>query len=149
MRRPRARAARRPRQRPGADGFTSTFPASSITLVEIPADGGPAAPACAAGYSVQSQWGTGFTAQVTVTNTGTSAIEGWTLGFAFTAGQRVAQGWNAAWSQSGPDVTARNLDWNRTIRPGGSVTIGFNGSSGGANPPPGAFRVNGAACATR
>ncbi|NDU74541.1 hypothetical protein GWI34_18165 [Actinomadura sp. DSM 109109] len=133
----------------GAAGFTTTFPASSITLVEIPAGGGPSAAACEAQYTVRSQWGTGFTAQVTVANTGTSPIDGWTLGFAFTAGQRVTQGWNAAWSQNGPDVTARDLGWNRTIRPGGSVAVGFNASSGAANPPPRAFTVNGAACAAR
>ncbi|WP_149263677.1 glycoside hydrolase family 44 protein [Actinomadura sp. K4S16] len=133
----------------GADGFTSTFPASSITLVEIPADDGPAASACEVGYTVQSQWGSGFTAQVTVANTGASPVSGWTLGFSFTADQRVTQGWNAAWAQKGPDVTARNLDWNRTIRPGDSVTIGFNGSSAGTNPPPTAFTLNGAPCTRR
>lgn len=129
-----------------SDGFTETFPASSITLVEVPADDGPAASACEVDYSVQSEWGTGFTAQVTVTNTGDSPISGWALEFAFTAGQRVAHGWNASWTQDGGDVTARNLAWNSTIPPGGSVTVGFNGSSADANPPPAAFKVNGATC---
>jgi hypothetical protein len=132
----------------GADGFTSTFPASSITLVEIPADGGPAASACEVGYHVVSQWGSGFTAQVTVANTGTSPVSGWTLGFSFAAGQRVTQGWSATWAQEGADVTARNLSWNAGIPPGGSVTIGFNGSSGGTNPAPAAFTLNGAPCKT-
>ncbi|MEU8797620.1 glycoside hydrolase family 44 protein [Spirillospora sp. NPDC048819] len=130
----------------GSAGFTETFPASSVTLVEVPADDGPAASACKVDYSVQSEWGTGFTAQVTVTNTGTSPLSGWALEFAFPAGQRVAHGWNASWTQDGENVTARNLDWNRTITPGGSVTIGFNGSVADANPPPSTFKVNGAAC---
>ncbi|NKZ06934.1 glycoside hydrolase family 44 protein [Actinomadura latina] len=132
----------------GPDGFTSTFPASSITLVEIPADDGPAAPVCKVGYTVQSQWGSGFTAQVTVANTGTSPVSGWTLGFAFAADQRVTHGWSAAWAQDGAHVTARNLDWNRALPPGGSITIGFNGSSGGTNPSPSAFTLNGAPCKT-
>lgn len=130
----------------GPDGFTSTFPASSITLVEIPADDGPPASACKVGYKVLSQWGSGFTAEVTVANTGTSPVSGWTLGFAFAAGQRVTQGWSAAWAQDGADVTARNLSWNGTVQPGRSVVIGFNGSSGGANPPPASFTLNGTPC---
>lgn len=132
----------------GSDGFTSTFPASSITLVEVPADDGPAASACTVGYKVLSQWGSGFTAEVTVTNTGTSPVSGWTLGFAFAADQRVAQGWSATWAQDGANVTARNLSWNATIRPGGKVQIGFNGSSAAANPPPPAFTLNKTPCKT-
>ncbi|MFE9102089.1 glycoside hydrolase family 44 protein [Actinomadura geliboluensis] len=130
----------------GPDGFTSTFPASSITLVEIPADDGPPASACKVGYKVLGQWGSGFTAEVTVANTGTSPVSGWTLGFAFAAGQRVTQGWSAAWAQDGADVTARNLSWNGTVQPGRSVVIGFNGSSGGTNPPPASFTLNGTPC---
>jgi hypothetical protein len=132
----------------GSDGFTSTFPASSITLVEIPADDGPAASACKVGYKVQSQWGSGFTAQVTVTNTGTTPVSGWTLGFAFAADQRVTHGWNATWTQDGTNVTARSLPWNNTIPPGASATIGFNGSSGATNPPPSTFTLNNKPCTT-
>lgn len=132
----------------GSDGFTSTFPASSITLVEIPADDGPAASACTVDYKVLSQWGSGFTAQVTVANTGTSPVSGWTLGFAFAADQRVTNGWSAAWAQDGADVTARNLSWNAAIPPGGRVQIGFNGASTGTNPAPSAFTLNGTPCKT-
>ncbi|WP_203597230.1 glycoside hydrolase family 44 protein [Actinomadura bangladeshensis] len=132
----------------GSDGFTSTFPASSITLVEIPADDGPAASACTVDYKVLSQWGSGFTAQVTVANTGTSPVSGWTLGFAFAADQRVTNGWSAAWAQDGADVTARNLSWNAAIPPGGRVQIGFNGASTRTNPAPSAFTLNGTPCKT-
>ncbi|CNF67027.1 chitinase/cellulase [Mycobacterium tuberculosis] len=139
---------RSPDVKVGPDGFTSTFPASSITLVEVPADDGPAAPACTVGYKVLSQWGSGFTAEVTVTNTGTSPVSGWTLGFAFAADQRVTQGWSAAWAQDGADVTARNLPWNAAIPPGASVKIGFNGSTNATNPPPTTFTLNGTPCTT-
>jgi len=105
---------------------------------------------CAVAYSV-SDWGngSGFTGNVTITNNSTSAVSGWTLRFTFpTAGQRVNQGWSANWTQAtgSADVTATNLDWNATIQPGASVSIGFNGSYNGSNPKPAAFTLNGNPC---
>ncbi|WP_345155333.1 cellulose-binding domain-containing protein, partial [Nonomuraea rubra] len=91
---------------------------------------------CRVTYST-SDWDTGFTAAVGITNTGTTPINGWTLRFSFTAGQRVTPpGWSAAWTQSGADVTATHLDWSRTINPGQTITMGFNGSHTAATPVP-------------
>ncbi|MDL4814268.1 endo-1,4-beta-xylanase [Actinomadura opuntiae] len=106
----------------------------------------PPAAACKVAYAVTSQWNAGFTAAVTITNSGTTPINGWTLGFSFAGDQKVTQGWNAAWSQSGRDVTARNASWNAGIAPGTSLSIGFNGSYTGANTAPAQFTLNGAAC---
>ncbi|MDX5459533.1 cellulose binding domain-containing protein [Micromonospora tulbaghiae] len=56
----------------------------------------PAAPTggCSAGYAA-STWPGGFTATVTVKNTGTTAIDGSKLAFDFPAsGQKVGQGWS-------------------------------------------------------
>ncbi|WP_143737710.1 cellulose binding domain-containing protein, partial [Microbispora sp. GKU 823] len=39
-----------------------------------------------------------------------------------------------------------NLDWNKTITPGQSIQIGFNGTYTGANPKPTAFTLNGTTC---
>ncbi|MDI1465349.1 fibronectin type III domain-containing protein [Catellatospora sp. KI3] len=105
---------------------------------------------CAVGYTV-ADWGngSGFTATVTVTNTGSTALSGWTLRFSFPSSQRVVQGWNANWTQppGSPDVTATNLGWNATLQPGASFSIGFSGSYSGANPRPTAFTINAGACA--
>lgn len=107
---------------------------------------------CGVTYSV-SDWGnnSGFTGSVTITNTGTSAISGWTLRFSFPAGQRVVQGWGATWSQppGSAEVTATNLSWNSTIPPGASIGIGFSGSHTGTNPAPEAFTLNGNPCTIR
>ena len=53
-----------------------------------------------------------------VTNTGTSALSAWSLGFSFANGQKVTQGWSADWSQSGTAVTAKNAAWNGTLGAG-------------------------------
>jgi endoglucanase len=107
----------------------------------------PATPAggCVVTYAANT-WNGGFTAAVTVKNTGTTAWTGWKLGFAFPAGQKVTQGWSATWAQSGADVTATALSWNASVAPGQSVAIGFNGSHTGSNLDPRSFAVDGQTC---
>lgn len=106
------------------------------------------ASACKVSYSVQAQWPGGFTNNTTITNTGTSAINGWTLKFTFPGTQSVSQGWNGAFSQQGEQVTVTNLSYNGSISPGGSTSFGFNGSWSGSNPNPTSFTLNGATCST-
>jgi hypothetical protein len=102
---------------------------------------------CDVAYST-NDWNGGFNATVKITNTGNATISGWVLRFAFPAAQRLTNGWNATWSQpeGSAQVSATNLNWNATIAPGASVSIGFNGASGAVNPEPTAFTVNGNAC---
>ena len=91
-------------------------------------------------------WNTGVSANVRVKNTGSTALNGWTLEFTFPSGQHLDQGWSAEWSQSGAKVTAKNAAWNGSIAPGGTVDIGFNASHNGTNTAPTAFTLNGASC---
>jgi glucuronoarabinoxylan endo-1,4-beta-xylanase len=101
---------------------------------------------CKISYAIQSQWAGGFTNSTTITDTGSTAINGWTLKFAFPNGQQVTQGWNGAFAQQGSQVTIQNLSYNGAISPGGSTSFGFNGSWVGSNPNPTAFTLNGVAC---
>ena len=105
-----------------------------------------AAVACSVTYSVTSQWPDGFQADVKVTNTG-DAWNGWSLAFAFPAGQQLTQGWNATWNQAGTNVTATAASWNAALPTGGSVGAGFIASWSGANTAPTSFAVNGVTCA--
>jgi endoglucanase len=107
----------------------------------------PASGSCQVTYTIHGSWPGGFTTQVTIRNTGTAPIDGWTLRWAFVGAQRVTNSWSNVLSQDGATVTASNQSWNRRIVPGQSVTFGFNGASTLANPTPGLFTVNGAACA--
>jgi hypothetical protein len=109
--------------------------------------GGTGGSACKVTYATQT-WTGGFTANVTIANTGTTAISGWTLGFTFPSGQQVSQGWGATWAQSGATVSAVNADYNRTIAPGSSVGGGFNGTFSGSNPAVTSFTLNDVACTT-
>ncbi|TDC60722.1 glycosyl hydrolase family 5 [Micromonospora sp. KC207] len=107
------------------------------------------APTCSVSYDNYGTWhgGNGFTAQVTIRNTGTVAVNGWTARFAFTGDQKVREAWMAKVTQSGATVTAKNESYNARIGPGGSTSFGFNATTaGGANPAPGLVTVNGSAC---
>jgi xyloglucan-specific endo-beta-1,4-glucanase len=101
---------------------------------------------CAVTYTVAGQWNSGFTGDVKIRNVGSSAVNGWTLGFAFPSGQRLASGWNGTWTQTGTNVTVTDAGWNKSIASGSTVTLGFNGSWGGSNGVPGAFALNGVTC---
>lgn len=101
---------------------------------------------CQVTYSRSSEWPGGFTANVTITNTGSSAINGWTLAFAFPGDQKIINAWNATIAQSGPSVTATNAGYNATIAPAGSASFGFQGTWTADDASPATFTVNGAAC---
>ncbi|QUF04635.1 PHB depolymerase family esterase [Actinosynnema pretiosum subsp. pretiosum] len=103
--------------------------------------------ACRVGYSVNA-WNTGLTASITITNTGSGAVDGWTLAFTLPSGQRVTSGWNATFTSSGSAVTATNASYNGALAPGASTTLGLQATHTGDSGKPNAFTLNGAACTT-
>jgi len=106
----------------------------------------PGGSGCRVDYTANS-WPGGFTAEVRVTNTGSSTINGWTLSYNLPGGQQITNSWNATVSQSGSAVTARNVDWNGTIPPGGTVSFGYQGTLSGSYSSPTSFTLNGTSCA--
>ncbi|MEU8605407.1 glycoside hydrolase family 6 protein [Streptomyces parvulus] len=119
--------------------------ASGTALAAHSASAGAAAPACTVDYKVQNDWGSGFTAAVTVTNNG-AATSAWSLGWTYAGSQKVTNGWNAKVSQSGAAVTAANESYNGTLSTGGSASFGFQATYSGTNAVPAAFTLNGVTC---
>ncbi|MFI0796667.1 PHB depolymerase family esterase [Micromonospora rubida] len=105
----------------------------------------PPGGACRIGYAVNA-WNSGLTAAVTITNTGSAAVNGWTLAFTLPGGQAITNGWNASYSPSSGAVTARNVSYNAAIAPNASVDIGFQATHTGNTGKPTSFTLNGAAC---
>ncbi|MGW4875927.1 cellulase family glycosylhydrolase [Streptomyces sp. NPDC004262] len=97
--------------------------------------GGGTGASCAASYTVSSDWGSGFNADVKVTNTGTAAIGSWTVTWTWSGSQQVTNMWNATYTQSGQKVTAVNAAHNGSVPAGGSVSFGFGGAPGGSGAP--------------
>jgi Cellulose binding domain/Fibronectin type III domain len=92
----------------------------------------------------------GYVGGIDITNKGPSAIDGWTLTFAWPTGwQQLSGGWNGNWAQSGTTVTVTSLDSNRALAAGGGTTsVGFVGSYSGPNVLPSTFTLNGTLCTT-
>ncbi|MEV7405198.1 lytic polysaccharide monooxygenase [Streptomyces sp. NPDC091267] len=95
---------------------------------------------CMAVYSVTNSWSGGFQGSVEVMNHGTTAREGWAVKWTPGAGAKVSSVWNGALT-TGSDgtLTVRNVDYNRTIPPDGSVTFGFTATSTGIDFPVGSI----------
>ncbi|MFE5795234.1 glycosyl hydrolase family 18 protein [Streptomyces sp. NPDC056503] len=102
-----------------------------------------AATSATATYTKTQDWGTGFGANWTVKNTGTTTITSWTLEWDYPTGTRVTSAWDATVTNSGNHWTAKNVGWNGTLAPGASVSFGYNGAGSGA---PSGCKINGASC---
>jgi hypothetical protein len=93
----------------------------------------PAGAGCAASYAVTQSWAGGFTADVTVRNTGARATSGWVVSWTY-GSQHVVNAWNAALTQTGTAVRAGNLSYNGSLAPNGTTTFGLQ-ADGTAGPP--------------
>lgn len=104
--------------------------------------------ACSIGYTITNHWPGGFSAALTINNTGTTAISNWTLAWSFANGQTITQLWNGNVTQSGANVTVTNMSYDGSIPAGGSLTsVGFNGSwNNTTNAVPASFSLNGVTC---
>jgi hypothetical protein len=117
--------------------------AATMGIVAVAAHA--AAAGCQVTYTVTSQWSGGFGATVNLTNLG-DPLTGWTLTWSYSAGQQVTQAWNATVTQTGAQVTARNVSWNGALATNSTAAFGFNGSWTGSNPTPTTFALNGVTC---
>jgi len=75
-------------------------------------------------YTQTSSWATGFNGDMKIKNTGTTAINGWTMEFDMNA--NIVNIWNAVIvSHVGTRYVIKNADWNGTIAAGAEVSFGF------------------------
>ncbi|MFC0846084.1 glycosyl hydrolase family 18 protein [Streptomyces noboritoensis] len=102
-----------------------------------------AAASATATYVKTQDWGSGFGAQWTVKNTGTTALTSWTVEWDYPSGTSVTSFWDADVTHDVNHWTAKNKSYNGTLAPGASVTFGFNGAGSGA---PSGCKLNGGSC---
>jgi len=92
-------------------------------------------------YTQTTAWGTGFNGSVKIRNTGTTAINGWTMEFDMKA--NIVNIWNAVIvSHVGTRYVIRNASWNGTIAAGAEISFGFQ-ADGIAGELPSNKKVNG------
>nr|WP_231956748.1 MULTISPECIES: cellulase family glycosylhydrolase [unclassified Actinoplanes] len=130
-----------------AAGGTSTSPPPGGSPSATPSASPSNTPtgACRVTTAV-SAWNTGLTDNITIVNTGGTAVDGWTLTFTLAAGQTITSGWNATYRPATGTVTATDVGYNGTLAAGASTTIGYQATHTGNAAAPTGFRLNGAAC---
>jgi Glycosyl hydrolase family 12/Cellulose binding domain len=111
---------------------TTTPPTTTPPTTAPPTTTPPTNPAgkggCSAAYSVTSSWPGGYQAQVVITDTGSTAISGWTASWTYPGDQEINNLWNGEYTQSGKQVTVTNASYDGSLNPGGSTTVGFTGT---------------------
>jgi poly(hydroxyalkanoate) depolymerase family esterase len=131
---------------PSSPPPSSPPPSSPPPSSPPPSSPPPGTSSCRVTYTVNT-WNNGFTAAVTLANTGSSPVNTWSLAFTLPAGQVITSAWNATVSPSSGQVTARNVAYNATIAPGASASFGFQATHTGNTGAPAAFSLGGTACA--
>ncbi len=112
-----------PATTPPATTPPTTTPASPPTTTP-PAAGSR----CAAGFRVTQSWPGGFTAEVTVTNTGSAATHNWKATWNWPGAQTVQNMWNAVLGHTGNSQTATSVNYNSSLAPGSITTFGLQGT---------------------
>jgi hypothetical protein len=105
-------------------------PSPTPTATPAPTGTGSGAARCSASLHVDNQWNNGFTATVTVNNTGTVATKTWKVTWTWGGNQAITNSWSAT------AVTAANMSYNNAIAPGGNTTWGLQASFSGTNSAP-------------
>jgi cellulase/cellobiase CelA1 len=122
-----------PSSRPPSSAPPSSRPPSSAPPSSAP----PSTPSggCQASYALASAWPGGFQASVTVTNRGTSTLNGWTVRLTLPSGQTISSLWNGVNTATSGAITVKNAPYNATIAAGASTTFGYVGTGDGSLTP--------------
>jgi hypothetical protein len=92
--------------------------------------------------SLSSDWGTGYCANISLTNTGTAVTTSWQV--VINLNQSTASApWNATVTTSGSQMTDGPLSWNAAIAPGATASYGFCATATGTNYRPTLVSVSG------
>lgn len=126
-----------------ASGTTALATAAATTTSTATTAASTGGTGVTATYTPTAQWNSGFTANYTITNTGTTPLTNWQLQFDLPTNESVTNLWNGQVSQSGTHYTVTPASYNGTIEPGNSVTVGFQAAQNGSYSPPTHVLVNG------
>jgi len=122
-----------------ADPAGTFDPALANALATNPAAG---TPSCKVTYALQSSWTGGFVANVTLANTGTAPLGGWTVTWTFPGDQKVTNLWSAFFTQTGETIAAHDpFDTNATIPAGTSASFGMQGTFTNSDAVPTSFTL--------
>ncbi len=95
-----------------------------------------AAAGCAVEFDTASDWGNGQVPSVTLRNTGSAPINGWSVSWTESNDVTLTNSWNATLAKSGRAFVATPVGFNATVPANGSVSFGMQFSYSGAKPLP-------------
>lgn len=120
--------------------------AVAASLVTAMATGAPAT-GLTATFAKARDWVTGYQATYTITNSGRSAVHGWTVEFDLPSGARLDALWNGSYQAGRGHVTVHPLASDRTVAAGASVAFGMVvGHAPNVSALPANCRLNGRPC---
>lgn len=121
----------------GTAGFTvSAANAASVNVAATEADKDVVASGCAVEFATSNDWGSGQVPSITLRNTGTAPINGWSLSWTTSNDVTLVNSWSATVTQSGRSFVAAPLGYNQTVPANGSVNFGMQLNYSGAKPLP-------------
>lgn len=107
-----------------------------------PGGGGGPVPGLSATFAIGDQWGSGFNGSITVSNGSSGALTAWRLEFDFAG--IIANLWNGmVQSSAGGRFVITNADYNGSLAPGASATVGFTANASNSSQPPTNLTVTG------
>ena len=91
-------------------------------------------------YKLDSDWGTGFTGSISITNNTDTALEDWVLEFDFD--REINEIWDGVIEKhEGNHYVVRNAQHNSIISSGKSASIGIKGCNGTSDDEPSSFQL--------
>lgn len=113
-----------------ATAMTALITAGVAAPIDAAQATGPTS-TCAAAYQVLGSWPGGAQALMTVTNTGSSTLNGWTVRFTLASGSTIMNVFNGANTGSTGSVTVTNRPFNAMIAAHASTLVGIIASGTG------------------
>ncbi|MDO8189120.1 cellulose binding domain-containing protein [Conexibacter sp. JD483] len=99
-----------------------------------------------AALTLRDDWGSGFTADMTIRNRTSAPLSGWQLELQLPAGVSVSGVWSAKAPLGGGVVSFTPEEWTRTVPAGGAVSFGFQTTAPGRFSGLLGCSLNGRAC---
>ncbi|MET0136134.1 MAG: protein kinase [Kibdelosporangium sp.] len=99
---------------------------------QVPVTTKPAPGACEAQYDITNTWPDGYQALVTVRNSATQPLKGWTVSWTLPGGQEINNLWDGTLSRDGSVVRVEPASYNKAVD--STTSFGFIANTRGPNP---------------
>lgn len=120
--------------------------ATTLAVVASEADKDVAVKSCSVLFDTTNDWGSGQVPRIVLSNTGSTAINGWSVSFIESNDFKMVNSWSGTYAVSGRTVTVTPAAWNASIGPNSSTEFGFQLSYVGAKPVPSSISWAGRTC---